>query len=98
MPAEQNESSSRLPDNLLALPLWAAVAGLGLLTAGVVVGFAFLLTPVGETERNVGSQLLVISLPVLSLAIGILGASWARTQRIDSMVGSFLRGTVRKKN
>ncbi|SPM31523.1 hypothetical protein [Mycobacterium terramassiliense] len=98
MAAEENkESSSKLPDNLLALPLWAAVTALGLLSAGVVVGFIFLLTPLGEAERTAGSGLLVISLPVLSVAIGILGASWARTERIDSMVAGFLRHTVRKK-
>jgi hypothetical protein len=91
------ESSSKLPDNLLALPLWAAVTALGLLSAGVAVGFLFLLTPLGEAERTAGGELLVISLPVLSLAIGVLGASWARTERIDTMISGFLRHTVRKK-
>lgn len=97
MVAEENQSSSTLPDNLLALPLWAAVTALGLLGAGVAVGFVFLLTPGGADERSAGSQLLVISLPALAIAIGILGASWARTQRIDTMEASFLRQTVGKK-
>jgi hypothetical protein len=74
MVAEQNESSSRLPDNLLALPLWAAVTALGLLGAGVAVGFVLLLTPVGEDERSAGSEHLLISLPALAVAVGILGA------------------------
>lgn len=98
MAEEQNESSSRLPDNLLALPLWAAITAIGLLSAGVVVGFVFLLTPgLTEAERSAGSHLLIISLPALAVATGILGASWARTERIDAMQASFLRDTVGKK-
>ena len=98
MAEEQNESSSRLPDNLLALPLWAAITAIGLLSAGVVVGFVFLLTPgLTEAERSAGSHLLIISLPALAVATGILGASWARTERIDAIQASFLRDTVGKK-
>jgi hypothetical protein len=95
---DQSESSSRLPDNLLALPLWAAITAIGLLTIGVVVGFAFLLIPaLSEAERTAGGHLLLISLPALAVATGILGASWARAARIDAMQASFLRHTVRKK-
>lgn len=98
MLADQNDSATTLPDNLLALPLWAAVSALGLLGAGVAVGFIFLLTPgLGDAERSSGSELLLISLPVLALAIGLIGASWARTERIDRMAATFLHGTVGNK-
>jgi hypothetical protein len=95
---EQDKSSSRLPDNLLALPLWAALIAIGLLSTGVVVGFVFLLTPgLNEAERTAGGNILLISLPALAIATVILGASWARTERIDAMQKSFLRHTVGKK-
>jgi hypothetical protein len=95
---EKNESSSRLPDNLLALPLWAAIAAIGLLSTGVVVGFVFLLTPgLDEAERTAGGQVLLIALPALAIGTVILGASWARTERIDAMEKSFLCHTVGKK-
>jgi len=98
MLVDQSDSASTLPDNLLALPLWAAITALGLLSAGVAVGFIFLLTPgLSDVERSAGSQLLIISLPVLALAVGVIGASWARTERIDAMEATFLRHTVGKK-
>jgi Thioredoxin len=52
---------------------------------------------VGEDERSAGSEHLLISLPALAVAVGILGASWARTERIDAMESTFLRHTVGKK-
>jgi hypothetical protein len=95
---EKNDSSSRLPDNLLALPLWAAITAIGLLGTGVGVGFFFLLTPgLSEPERAAGGQILLISLPALAIATVILGTSWSRTERIDAMERSFLRHTVGKK-
>jgi hypothetical protein len=95
---EPNESKARLPDNLLALPLWAAITSIGLLSTGVVVGFVFLITPgLNEAERTAGGNILLISLPALAIATVILGASWARTERIDTMQKSFLRHTVGKK-
>lgn len=97
MLAEQNDSSTSLPDNLLALPIWAATSAIGLLAAGVTIGFVFLLAPGLSGDRSVGSQLLIISLPTLALSIGVVGASWARTHRIDSMEETFLRSTVGKK-
>jgi hypothetical protein len=98
MAEDRFESSSRLPDNLLALPLWAATAAIGLLTIGVGVGFAFLLTPgLNEAERAAGGQVLLIALPALAIATVILGASWSRTARIDAMEKSFLRHTVGDK-
>lgn len=98
MLADQTDSSTTLPDNLLALPLWAAASALGLLSAGVAVGFIFLLTPgLSDAERSSGSELLLVSLPVLALAIGLIGASWARTERIDRMAATFLHQTVGKK-
>jgi hypothetical protein len=95
---EEGDASIRLPDNLLALPIWAVVSSLTLLGTGVALGFAFLLTPgLTDTERTAGSELLLFSLPVLALAIGLIGASWARTERIDSMATTFLNDTVGKK-
>lgn len=98
MPEEQGESSPKLPDNLLALPLWAAMTAIGMLAIGVIVGFVFLLVPgLTEAERTAGGHVLLISLPALAIATVILGTSWARTQRIDSMQAAFLRHTVYRK-
>lgn len=98
MAEEKNESSAKLPDNLLALPLWAAITAIGLLTTGVGVGFVFLLVPgLSEAERTAGGHVLLIALPALAIATVILGASWARTERIDAMQKSFLCNTVGKK-
>jgi uncharacterized membrane protein len=95
---EQSDTGTKLPDNLLALPLWAAISALALLSGGVAVGFTLLLTPgLVDADRGAGAQLLVISLPALALAIGVLGTSWARTARIDAMQATFLRHTVGKK-
>jgi hypothetical protein len=95
---EKNESSSRVPDNLLALPLWAAIIAIGLLSTGVVLGFTFLITSgPNDAERTAGGQVLLISLPALAVATVVLGASWARTERIDAMQKGFLRNTIGKK-
>lgn len=91
-------SDSPLRDSLLALPTWAAYTAIGLLSGGVIVGLALLLAPgMDDTLRSAGGQLLVISLPVLSVAIGVLGASWSRTERIDGLVADYLRKTVGDK-
>jgi hypothetical protein len=93
-----DESSSTLRDNLLALPLWAPLIAFGLLAVGVGVGFTLLLVPnLSDALRGAGGQLLVISLPVLALLVGLLGASWAHTKRIDGMVAAYLRRTVGDK-
>lgn len=95
---DESRSESSLRDNLLALPIWASLTAFGLLAAGVGVGFALLLAPgISDALRGSGGQLLVLSLPVLAVLAGLLGASWARTQRIDGMVASYLRGTVGTK-
>ncbi len=91
-------SDSPLRDSLLALPTWAAYTAIGLLSGGVAVGLALLLAPgMDDTLRSAGGQLLVVSLPVLSVAIGVLGASWSRTERIDELVADYLRKTVGDK-
>jgi hypothetical protein len=96
--ADEKTESSRVPDNLLALPLWAAITAIGLLSTGVIVGFAFLITSgPNDAERTAGGQILLISLPALAIATVVLGASWARTERIDAMQKGFLRKTVGKK-
>lgn len=98
MAEEKNENASRVPDNLLALPLWAAITAIGLLGAGVVVGFTFLITSgPNEAERTAGGQVLLISLPALAVVTIVLGSSWARTERIDAMQKGFLRNTIGKK-
>jgi hypothetical protein len=62
------------------------------------VGFTLLLAPhLGDSLRSAGGQILVIALPVLAVSIGLLGAAWARTQRIDAMVAHYLRTTVGDK-
>jgi hypothetical protein len=95
---EGGGSQTTLRDNLLALPLWAALVAFGLLTAGVSVGFTLLLLPdLNDSLRSAGGQLLVVSLPVLALLVGLVGASWARTKRIDDMVAAYLRHTVGDK-
>jgi hypothetical protein len=96
--ADEGASQSTLRDNLLALPLWAPLIAFGLLAAGVGVGFTLLLVPdLSDALRTAGGQLLVVSLPVSALLVGLLGASWAQTKRIDGMIASYLRGTVGDK-
>ncbi|HNQ04957.1 MAG TPA: hypothetical protein PKH69_10125 [Thiobacillaceae bacterium] len=91
-------SDSHLRDSLLALPTWAAYTAIGLLAGGVVVGLVLLLASgMDDTLRAAGGQLLVVSLPVLSVSIGVLGASWSRTGRIDTLVADYLRKTVGDK-
>lgn len=95
---DQKDSSSPLSDNLLALPRWAVWATLGLLALGVALGFTFLIVPnLNNALRSAGGSLLVISLPALALSIGLLGSSWARTERIDAMTARFLYHTVGDK-
>lgn len=92
---EENNSSSTLNDNILALPRWVVVATLGLLTLGVAFGLALLIVPnLDGALRSAGGSLLVTSLPTLALSIGLLGASWARTERIDAMTARYLYHTV----
>ncbi|HEY5091994.1 MAG TPA: hypothetical protein VII60_01925 [Acidimicrobiales bacterium] len=70
----------------------------GLLAAGVSVGFILLFAPgLSDTLRSAGGQMLVVSLPALALTTGLLGATWARTQRIDDMVAWYLTHTVGDK-
>ncbi len=95
---ERSDSESTLRDVLLALPRWAALSTVGLLTLGVAAGLTLLLAPaLSEAIRSVGGHLLVVSLPVLALVTGLLGASWAGTERIDAMVATYLRRTVGDK-
>jgi len=95
---EDVASESTLRDNLLALPVWALLITFGLLAVGVGVGFTLLLAPgLSDSLRGAGGQLIVVSLPVLALVVGLVGASWARTSRIDAMVGAYLRRTVGDK-
>ena len=94
----QGDGQSTVRDNLLTLPRWAAFTSVALLGLGALVGVTLLFAPdVSATLRASGGQLLVISLPGLALAIGLLGASWSRTERIDFMVHKFLRETVGNK-
>jgi hypothetical protein len=95
---DQRDSPSPLSDNLLALPRWAVGATLGLLALGVALGFTFLIVPnFNNALRSAGGSLLVISLPALALSIGLLGSSWARTERIDAMTARYLYHTVGDK-
>jgi hypothetical protein len=95
---DQRDSPSPLSDNLLALPRWAVGATLGLLALGVALGFTFLIVPnLNNALRSAGGSLLVISLPALALSIGLLGSSWARTERIDAMTARYLYHTVGDK-
>jgi hypothetical protein len=95
---DQKDSPSPLSDNLLALPRWAVWATLGLLALGVASGFTFLIVPnLNDALRSAGGSLLVISLPALALSIGLLGGSWARTERIDAMTARYLYHTVGNK-
>jgi hypothetical protein len=85
-------------DNLIALPKWAVAAALSLLSAGAVAGALLLVIPgLTPAVRDAGGRLLFVSLPVLALGIVGVGASRARTERIDAMVGRFLRHTVARK-
>jgi hypothetical protein len=94
----RNDSQSPLNDNLLALPRWAVFSAVGLLTAGVTVGFVLLFAPgLSDALRSAGGQMLLISLPALALTTGLLGATWARTERIDDMVAWYLTHTVGDK-
>jgi hypothetical protein len=94
----RSESQSPLSDNLLALPRWASVVAVGLLTVGVSVGFSLVLIPgLDSSLRSAGAELLVVSLPALALTVGFLGATWASTSRIDNMVAWYLRDTVGDK-
>jgi hypothetical protein len=95
---EQSDSQSTLRDNLLALPIWAVLIALSLPAIGVAVGFILLLTPhLVQALRIAGGQLLVVSLPVLALAVGLLGATRAGTERIDVLTATFLRRTIGSK-
>jgi hypothetical protein len=94
----RSDTESTLRDSLLALPLWAGITALSLLAGSVALGFTFLLAPgMSDALRSAGGQLLVVSLPALALTIGVMGASVARTERIDGMVAKFLRQTVGDK-
>jgi hypothetical protein len=95
---DSNDLQSTLTDNLLVLPRWATGSAVGLLAAGVLTGLALLLAPhLASPLRTAGGDLLVVSLPTLALTIGLLGTSWARTERIDLMIDRYLRGTVGDK-
>ncbi|MEA2370427.1 MAG: hypothetical protein QOH12_821 [Solirubrobacteraceae bacterium] len=92
------EPDSSLRDSLLALPRGAVWTSVGLLAIGVGVGFALVLGPnLSSAARGAGGQLLLISLPALSLAVLALGAGSARTARIDSLVARFVSHTVGDK-
>jgi hypothetical protein len=94
----RSDSQSPLSDNLLALPRWATVFAVGLLSVAVTLGFLLLLIPgLDNSLRGDGAQLLVVSLPALALTIGFLGATWASTARIDNMVAWYLRHTIGDK-
>lgn len=95
---DQSGSVSPLRDTLLALPRWAAYTAVGLLVLGVIAGIGLLALPgLDEALHATGGQLLVVCLPVLSVAIGVLGASRSSTERIDAMVADYLRGTLKDK-
>ena len=95
---ESAGSDSPLRDTLLALPRWTAYTAIGLLACGVLTGIALLAAPgLDDALRSTGGQLLVVCLPVLSVAVGVLGASRTRTERIDALVADYLRQTLREK-
>lgn len=95
---ESAGSDSQLRDTLLALPRWTAYTAIGLLACGVLTGTALLALPgLEDTLRSAGGQLLVVCLPVLSVAVGVLGASRSGTERIDALVADYLRQTLRDK-
>ncbi len=95
---ESAGSDSPLRDTLLALPRWTAYTAIGLLACGVLTGIALLAAPgLEDALRGTGGQLLVVCLPVLSVAVGVLGASRTRTERIDALVADYLRQTLKEK-
>lgn len=95
---ESGDSDSPLRDTLLALPRWTSYTAIGLLACGVLSGIGLLSAPgLGDALRSAGGQLLVVCLPILSLAVGMLGASRTRTGRIDALVAEYLRDTMQEK-
>lgn len=95
---EGRSSDSNLRDSLMALPGWAALTAVGLLGAGIGAGVMLLLLPdLNAALRGAGGQLLLITLPVLALAVIALGASLASTERIDDMVATFVGKTMGDK-
>lgn len=95
---DEGVTNSPLRDALLALPPWAAYGAIGLLACGVLTGIALLSTPgLDDALHSTGGQLLVVCLPILSVAIGVLGASGSSTKRIDALVAEYLRNTLQDK-
>jgi hypothetical protein len=92
------ESSQSLSDRLLALPKWARITTIGLLIAGVSLGFVLLLIPLGGDEfRSAGAEILTVSLPVLAIGVGLFGATSESTAHIDALIARFLRRTIAGK-
>jgi hypothetical protein len=86
--------SPAFTETFATVPRWTMRGVVALLVASAGLS-AFLLA--SKSFRSAGEGLLVISVPLLTAALIVVGASQTGTQRIDDLTERFLRETVADK-